>query len=238
MCHRLIEHLKAYSPEFCVGQERDCELNETYFPELFKGNHTKGSFKLPKETRNRGKEIHRRCLSREQICIMTGISDTNATFFEMTGRGIVPRERAMEALRGRIDVGAVVTADKATVYVDVLCDQKVAQHESYDPKGRTEGTINRINTTHSLLDSFMKRFKSVSTEYLPPISIVFAGDAPSWRPIPAPLSSRAHGSSPTAPAIPASAIRSTSSRPSPIWTIGPHRRHSRLKWWHSGIRER
>lgn len=166
MRHRLIECLKEYSPTFHVGQGQACELDETYFPESFKGNHSKGSFTLPRKARHRGKQVRRRGLSREQICVMTGISDTNATFFEVSGRGVVSRKRAAEALRDRIGAGAVVATDKATAYIDVLCDLKVASHESYDSKDRSEGTINRINTVHSLLDSFMARFKGVSTKHL------------------------------------------------------------------------
>ena len=166
MRHRLIECLKGYSPEFHVGRGRACELDETYFPESFKGNHSKGSFTLPRRARHRGKQVHKRGLSREQICVMTGISDMNATFFEVSGRGVVSRKRAAEALRGRIGAGAVVATDKATAYVDALHDLKVASHESYDSKDRSEGTINRINTVHSLLDSFMARFKGVSTKHL------------------------------------------------------------------------
>ena len=166
MRHRLIECLKEYSPEFHVGQGQACELDETYFPESFKGNHSKGSFTLPRKARHRGKQVHKRGLSREQICVMTGISDTNATFFEVSGRGVVSRKRAMAALRGRVCAGAVVATDKATAYIDVLSDLKVASHESYDSKDRSKGTINRINTVHSLLDSFMARFKGVSTKHL------------------------------------------------------------------------
>ncbi len=81
-------------PEFHVGQGRACELDETYFPESFKGNHSKGSFTLPRKPRHRGKQVHKRGLSREQICVMTGVSDTNATFFEVSGRARGPRKRA------------------------------------------------------------------------------------------------------------------------------------------------
>ena len=166
MRHRLIECLKEYSPTFHVGQGQACELDETYFPESFKGNHSKGSFTLPRKARHRGKQVRRRGLSREQICVMTGISDTNATFFEVSGRGVVSRKRAAEALRGRIGAGAVVATDKAAAYIDVLRDLRVASHESYDSKDRSGGAINRINAVHSLLDSFMARFKGVSTKHL------------------------------------------------------------------------
>ena len=166
MRHRLIECLNAYSPEFHVGHGQACELDETYFPESFKGNHTKGSFKLPRKPRRRGKQVHKRGLSREQICVMTGISDSNVTFLEVSGRGIVSRKRAMAALSNRIGAGAAVATDKASVYVDVLRDLKVAKHESYDSKDHSKGTINRLNTVHSLLDSFMAHFKGVSTKHL------------------------------------------------------------------------
>ena len=76
MRHRLIECLKAYSPDFRVGRGGACELDETYFPESFKGNHSKGSFTLPRKARHRGKQVRRRGLSREQVCVMTGVSDT------------------------------------------------------------------------------------------------------------------------------------------------------------------
>ena len=42
MRHRLIECLKEYSPTFHVGQGQACELDETYFPESFKGKPFKG----------------------------------------------------------------------------------------------------------------------------------------------------------------------------------------------------
>lgn len=86
MRHRLIECLSAYSPSFRVERGCGCELDETYFPESFKGNHAKGSFTMPRPSRHRGKQVHRRGLSRERICVMTGVNDSNETFLEVTGR--------------------------------------------------------------------------------------------------------------------------------------------------------
>lgn len=166
MRHRLIECLSAYSPSFRVERGCGCELDETYFPESFKGNHAKGSFTMPRPSRHRGKQVHRRGLSRERICVMTGVNDSNETFLEVTGRGALSRERAMDALRGRIAAGSVVATDRAAVYVNVLAELEVAAHAAYDPKDRSGGTINRINTVHSLLGAFMEPFKGVSTKHL------------------------------------------------------------------------
>ena len=166
MRHRLIECLSAYSPSFKAGRGCGCELDETYFPESFKGNHAKGSFTMPRPSRHRGNQVRRRGLSREQICVMTGVNDSNETFFEVSGRGVLSRKRAMGVLRGRIMSGSVVATDRAHAYAGVLAELEVAAHTAYDSKDRSEGTINSINTVHSLLDSFMARFKGVSTKHL------------------------------------------------------------------------
>ena len=166
MRHRLIECLSAYSPSFRAGRGCGCELDETYFPESFKGNHAKGSFTMPRPSRHRGKQVHRRGLSRERICVMTGVNDSNETFLEVTGRGALSRGRAMDVLRGRIASGSVVATDRAAAYVNVLAELGVAAHEAYDPKDRSEGTINRVNAVHSLLGAFMEPFRGVSTKHL------------------------------------------------------------------------
>ena len=85
MRRRLIGCLSAYSPSFKVERDRGCELDKTYFPESFKGNHAKGSFTMPRPSRHRGKQVHKRGLSREQICVMTGVNNSSETFFEVSG---------------------------------------------------------------------------------------------------------------------------------------------------------
>lgn len=209
MRHRLIECLSAYSPSFRIERGCGCELDETYSPESFKGNHAKGSFTMPRPSRHRGKQVHRRGLSRELICVMTGVNDPNETFLEVTGRGALSRGRAMDALRGRIAAGSVVATDRAAAYVGVLAELEVAAHAAHDSKDRSGGTINRVNAVHSLLGAFMGPFKGVSTKHLDAYLACFRWCGPSWRPIPAPPSARSRGSSRTAPAGAASVICST-----------------------------
>lgn len=44
--------------------------------------------------------------------------------------------------------------------------RREAALDAYDSKDRSEGTINRINTVHSLLSTFMEPFRGVSTKHL------------------------------------------------------------------------
>ena len=48
----------------------------------------------------------------------------------------------------------------------LVAELEVAAHAAYDPKDRSGGTINRVNTVHSLLGAFMEPFKGVSTKHL------------------------------------------------------------------------
>ena len=62
-----------------------------------------GSVAIVKKGKSKnGEQVHKRGLSGEQICVMTGVNDSNETFFEVSGRGVLSRKRAMDVLRGRI----------------------------------------------------------------------------------------------------------------------------------------
>lgn len=223
MRHRLIERLSAYSPSFRVGRCCGCELDETNFPESFKGNHAKGSFAMPRPSQLRGKQVHRRGLSRERICVMTGVNDSNETFLEVSGRGILSRKRAMDVLRDRIAAGSVVATDRVVVYVGALAELEVAAHAAYDPKDRSEGpSTGPTPSTRSSAPSW-SRSGACRRSTWAPISPVSGGAGPSWRPTPAPPSARSRGSSRTAFAGAASATCSTWSRPT--WTTGPRPLH-------------
>ena len=166
MRHRLIECLTAFSPAFGVASGCGCELDETYFAENFKGNHTLGTFELPRPARHRGGCLHLRGLSGEQICVMTGINDSGDALLEVSGRGTLSKKRAVEFLKGRIEEGSVVATDKATAYPSALRELGVAAHRAYDSKDRSKGTINRVNNVHAMLASFMTGFRGVSTKHL------------------------------------------------------------------------
>lgn len=163
MRHRLIDCLRRYSPVFTVGEGDACEIDETYFPESFKGNHTKGTFRMPRESRHRGKQVKKRGLSKEQICVITGTNDARNMFFEVTGRGGISKERALVALKDKVLKGAIVSTDDAKCYAPVMRELNVAVHAAFDDK---DHAINRVNTLHSLLDGFMARFRGVSTKRL------------------------------------------------------------------------
>lgn len=94
MRRRLLKCLERYLPKFTAGAGASVQLDETYLRESFKGNHRKGKFILPRPARHRGGSLHKRGLGREQICIMTGVSDSDTAFAVLSGRGAKPLSRS------------------------------------------------------------------------------------------------------------------------------------------------
>ena len=159
---RLVESLKRHLPRFFANAGTTVQLDETYLRESFKGNHTRGKFRLPRPARHRGTPASKRGLSREQICVMTGVADDDSAFLTMSGRGLISKSRMLAALDGRIARGAFASADQAAAYPGAMEALGVV----FTRTKADDHAINRVNTLHSLFDGFMAGFRGVSTKRL------------------------------------------------------------------------
>ena len=113
---RLIESIRRHLPRFHADAGCAVQLDETYLRESFKGNHKRGKFRLPRPARHRGTPASKRGLSKEQICVMTGVADDGSAFLTMSGRGLLSKSRAVAALDGKLAPGVIAVTDKATAY--------------------------------------------------------------------------------------------------------------------------
>lgn len=69
MRQRVIECIRRYTPVLRSEAGSCVQLDETYFRESFKGNHTKSTvFVMPRKAHKRTKALRKRGLSKEQIC--------------------------------------------------------------------------------------------------------------------------------------------------------------------------
>ena len=81
MRHRLLDAIRNFQG---IGEVSGIvEIDETFLPESFKGNHKKSGFKMPRDSRKRGKQVKKRGISNEQVCIATAIDRSNNIIFEM-----------------------------------------------------------------------------------------------------------------------------------------------------------
>lgn len=164
MRHRIMEALWKHIPSFEVREGCGAQLDETFFRENFKGNHTRGSFELPRPARKRGNQNHKRGISNEQICVLTGINDAGDMFYEIAGRGRLNSGVALSLLEDKIGEGAIVSTDRLNSYAPVMRELGVACHNAYDAK--KHGKLNRINNVHSRIEGFMSPFRGVATRRL------------------------------------------------------------------------
>lgn len=170
---RLLQCLYELLPAFRVGAGNGCQLDECYFSESFSGNHTRNpGFQMPRPAKRRGvkgmagKPLHaqaRRGISKDKICVLTGVSDTGDFLFDVACRGPLTRVVAESLLEGRVSAGAIVSTDKHKAYPGALRELEVAVHDSFDARTHK---INRINAVHSSLSCFMDNFRGVATRRL------------------------------------------------------------------------
>ncbi len=172
MRHRLLEVLAKISPSFCVEPGCGCELDETFFPESFKGNHANSAFTMPRPPRRhagkgypgkRAWEKRPRGTGSEHICVLVGVNDRGDILYDVSCRGGLSAKRAREVLDGKVGAGSVVCTDGGGAYPRALRELGVACHRAF---AAADHKVNRINNVHSRLKGFMRRFHGVATRRL------------------------------------------------------------------------
>lgn len=139
------------------------QLDKTYFRESFKGNHSKSAvFVMPRKAHKRTKALRRSGLSNEQICVATGVDDAGRAFLTVCGRGVISKERVVDALKPHIGKGTDVLTDGAAAYVKLLAELGANLTQT----NAGSHAINRVNTLHARLEDFMFGFHGVSAKYL------------------------------------------------------------------------
>lgn len=143
------------------------EMDETFFRESFKGNHRKSGFTLPRPARKRGGESSMRGLSREQICVGTAIDRQNNVIMGILCRGRVTTDSLNGLYTGRVEEASTICTDSASAYRG-YSERHMLAHRRI-PSGRYsdgEFTLSRVNSLHSNLKTWMRRFNGVSTKHL------------------------------------------------------------------------
>lgn len=159
MRRRIIECIQRYNPSFNAVAGNHVEIDATHFRDSYK-DYRKGT--MPRPARKSGKKAAKRGLSKQQVCVVTGIYDAGTSFLVVSGRCMLDKERTYKAPAGHISKGALVVTDKAGAYPAIL-ERLGATLERTDT---TEHAINRINSLNGRLKDFMHGFKGMSTKHL------------------------------------------------------------------------
>ena len=143
------------------------EADETFFPVSYKGNHKKSkSFVMPRKSRHRGSEIHKRGISSEQVCVSCMVDNHNNQQAEIAGLGRITTNQLLNL--NKVKSGAILITDKASAY------KKYAEKFYFDLIQLKSGkeykrgmySLAHVNAFHSGLKRFLRPFNGVSTKHL------------------------------------------------------------------------
>jgi len=166
MRHRILCSINEFMGRGVVSG--NVEMDETFLAESFKGNHVKSGFEMPRKPRKRGKQVSKRGISDEQICIGTALDGNDNLIMEMLCRGRATSNKLNDLYNGHISESSTVCTDSLSGY-KTLSKKLNLKHKPIASGKHTNGIFNlqRINSLHSRFKTWIRRFNGVSTKFLP-----------------------------------------------------------------------
>ena len=123
---------------------------------------------MPRPARKRGKQVKKRGISNEQVCIATAIDRNGNIILEPLCKGRVTYNALERLYDGRIDSNSIICTDSHKSYIQFAKDLEL-DHKKI-ARGHYKNDIyhiNHVNSLHSNLKIWLYRFRGVSTKFLP-----------------------------------------------------------------------
>ena len=140
--------------------EGKIEADETFFALSYKGNHSKSAFSMPRKPHKRGNSVHKKGLSKEQVCVPCAISGQQA-LGKVACLGTASTAALKYTLNNRLATGSILATDGKPGYAVIAQENNVELHSS-----TVKGFVQHINNYHSKLKNFIVGLHGVATKYL------------------------------------------------------------------------
>lgn len=161
--HKILDTLNKKSSDKLSGI---VEADEAFFSKSDKGNK-----KLVRPARKRGGKSktdptkHKRGLSRDKVCVLCAIDRSKNIFNTPVGYGKMSSKQVKENLSDRIVEDAVLVTDGEKSYNTLADKVRLKTIKTGLTKNKLYHLQN-INSYHSGLKGFMRKFNGVATKYL------------------------------------------------------------------------
>ena len=160
--HKVLDALRSAEEDELSGI---IEVDDTYFLYSEKGNRN-----LDRPPRRRGGKAKKRGISKEQVCVVVGCDRNGRAVSDVACHGRPTAEDVDQVLRINTDQKAILCTDKHTALKRFANLKQIKHQELNISKGRRtiKGIyhIQNVNSYHSRLKNWMRRFKGVATKYL------------------------------------------------------------------------
>lgn len=122
---------------------------------------------MPRPSRRSGKQVKKRGISNEQVCVATALDIQGNLIIELFCTGRMTSEELKRLYSNRMGEGSILCTDSHRSYSQFA--KYMALHHKEIKRGKhKEGIyhIQHINSLHSNLKRWMIRFNGVATKYL------------------------------------------------------------------------
>lgn len=179
--HKILEaSLKSNSDIVLDGK---IEMDETFFRESYKGNHTRGdkdSFQMPRKSFERGhhskpdrdkelkKILRSRGLSTDQVCVPCAITPSRLTVAKVCKFGSVSSLGLIKIFKDHIAPGSFIISDECKSYPKFTVEVGASLFQVDDSAPPlADMNIKQVDSLHSQMKRmFNHRFCGVATKYL------------------------------------------------------------------------
>lgn len=155
-------------------------IDETYFPVSYKGNHSKNEdFVMPRPAHKRGGENHEKGLGNNVVCVACALDESGNSVARITGLGAPNFYELIKTFDNCIhkDNVSCIYSDKEKALKsfaeskEIPIKQKIAGYKLEENKYTTETyeierNLQRINSYHSRLKTFLRKFSGISTKLM------------------------------------------------------------------------
>lgn len=140
------------------------EADEVFFAYSYKGTKP---INMPRPSRKRGKQVKKRGVSKEQVCVGTALDRQGNLIIELLCTGRMTSDELKNLYTNRIGEGSILCTDSHKSYIQFAEDMEL-EHKRIKRGKHTEDIyhIQHINSLHSNLKKWMNRFNGVATKYL------------------------------------------------------------------------
>ena len=163
--HKILDALQNMADS--VKLDGIIEGDETFFPISYKGNHKTSKFAMPRKSHHRGKQTHLRGLSHEKVCVPCAVNSNGLSISKISNLGKVSSKNLHNVFDARIAENSILCTDGMNSYVNFAKSNNIELIQLKSGKSKKGSYhIQHINAYHSMLKTFIRKFKGVSTKYL------------------------------------------------------------------------
>lgn len=160
---KVLNALKSFINE--IRLSNNIQSDEKYFKINLKGTKPQNMPRFSKKRTSKGNST--KGISHHHVCVVSSIDENDNLLLQITGLGRCTTKMLQNSLGNKLENAKIINADSASAYQQFCIDNNLKLNAI--PSGfHSNGTINisEINGVHSQLETWLTKFRGISTRHL------------------------------------------------------------------------